>query len=68
MGCARDVIDGISFGTVTGFFIGAVIGAIHAQVIKSPVMKHIIMTTAVNNAVFGATFYGILMAYRSCMR
>lgn len=67
MGCAKDVFDGASYGLVSGFLIGSVMGAIFGTVYKSPRLLPHMIDFGVNNAIFGATLFGVLTAYQRCM-
>lgn len=66
MGCITAVADGISYGVVTGFIIGAAVGAVYAKILRVPHIKPVVVQNSVANAVFGGSFFGILMAYKNC--
>lgn len=66
MGCISAVIDGVSYGICSGFVIGLAVGAVYAKIIRVPHVKPVAIQNGVANAVFGGTFFGVLMAYKNC--
>ena len=66
MGCGRDVLDGTSYGAISGFLIGSLMGALYGTIIKSPRLLPFMIDFGMNNAIFGGTLFGVLTAYRRC--
>lgn len=66
MGCAGEVFDGTSYGAFSGFVIGSFMGALYGTIVKSPRLLPHMFEFGMNNAIFGATLFGVLTAYRRC--